>query len=263
MQRGNNVYLSGGPFSGIWFEYMGTGSGTGNDSYKVHWPDHLDAGTNETRKMLEYFGVPYNDVWTEGTGIYGIKVPGGVLLDKNWPWSSKLGYPTQYDTVFWVWEEGGERRIASEAEYNAWIQYIDVQQWLTDQEKRDFYNGVYRELFEYSEGDDFIDLTDKYRLKWLDDYIRWAAGDLANFMEEQRPWDNWRENDLIAILRRVEGTGFSMTVNYQMSLTQQEFIRLIQEFEEHLNSITIDFNKIWFLYWGYYYGDPLRNPGGV
>lgn len=139
LQLGKNVYLSGGKYSGVWFEYMGTGHSSGNDSYKVHGLD----GTDQTRQMLEYFGVPYNKVWTEQTGVYGIKVPGSALLDVGWPWSSNLGYPTVWDVSYWIWSEDDPvKKKVDYATWQAWITYIDIGSELTVNQKSNFMANI-------------------------------------------------------------------------------------------------------------------------
>jgi len=143
LQKGRNVYLSGGPWGGCWFEYMGTGSGTGDDSYKIHFPSHLYDGTGGAHDMLDYFGVPYNKVWSEGENKVGIKVPGGALLDKHWPWSGKLGYPTQWTTHYYIWtEEDPTKREVSYGVWQDWIVYIDVHGQLSAGEVEGFMSST-------------------------------------------------------------------------------------------------------------------------
>lgn len=130
LQLGKNVYISGGP----WFEYKGTGSGTGDDNFRVH-----GMNKSQTRAWLEEKGIPYNKLYWEGNDKLNVKVPGGTLWDKGWPWSSKIGYPTKWDVRYYIWtEDDPTQKEVSYGEYMNWVTYIDVHSQLDAEEVEDF-----------------------------------------------------------------------------------------------------------------------------
>lgn len=214
LQLGKNVYISGGP----WFEYMGTGSGTGDDSFKVH-----GMNMSQTKTWFSEKGVPYNKIWWQGSDDLGIKVPGGSLWDMGWPWSKKIGYPTTWEVHYWIWsEDDPTKKKVTYTEFQNWITYIDIHGQLSTDELKIFMSAS------------------------MNEYVAMQGGNSAL----RRGIDYSGRTDLVGMLADI-GAFYSQR-GWSLTIAEKQ---IIQEQWGLLWTMILDddnvFNKIWFISHGY------------
>lgn len=84
---GNDVYISLKILDHVWFQWHGTGSGTGDNEFRVY-----GMSKGATEDFFNNRSIPYNKIYWGGTNALFVKVPGGTLWPYHWPWHKALGY---------------------------------------------------------------------------------------------------------------------------------------------------------------------------